>query len=112
MNKKCKNCGILKSTYDATGDRVVVDHINHNGLDNRKVNLRVCTNAQNLLHSRKNKGTRYKGVIPLKNGKFQVVAYLKHIGIYEKETEAVKAYNKAIKELCGEFAVLNIIKKD
>jgi hypothetical protein len=42
----------------------VVDHINHNGLDNRRANLRVCMPADNALNSRprKNTSSKYKGV--------------------------------------------------
>lgn len=41
-----------------------VDHINHSGLDNREVNLRVCSRAQNVANSqpRKNSTSKYKGV--------------------------------------------------
>lgn len=44
---------------------MVCDHKNHNGLDNRKCNLRLCTNAQNLYNKMPKKGcaSKYKGVI-------------------------------------------------
>ncbi|UCE99313.1 MAG: HNH endonuclease [Planctomycetota bacterium] len=42
---------------------MVCDHINHNGLDNRKANLHVATVAENAWNSRKRKSrSRYKGV--------------------------------------------------
>ena len=40
-----------------------IDHINHNGLDNRKKNLRICTRSQNNMNRNKLRGTyKYKGV--------------------------------------------------
>lgn len=43
---------------------LVVDHINHNQLDNRKQNLRICTRAKNKLNSKqyRNSTSGYKGV--------------------------------------------------
>lgn len=94
-----------------------IDHKNHNGLDNRKENLRFANNAQNQHNSRPKKTWRgrktlsqYKGVfIDKKNKKHPWRATLrkKTIGRFVTEIEAAKAYDKAAKETFGEFAYLN-----
>jgi hypothetical protein len=94
-----------------------VDHINHDTCDNRRENLRICTNAENLHNTNKRKNTisKYKGVYCYKRGKKRYNAYIKHdgrnrsLGYYETEEEAALAYNKAATELFGEFAKLNDI---
>jgi len=93
---------------------LLVDHIDHNGLNNRKSNLRLCTNAQNCYNQRANaNGTsKYKGVSWYKcsrkwsarvrcDGKFY------NLGDYEDEIKAAVVYDKMAKELFGEFACLN-----
>lgn len=96
-----------------------IDHINRNGLDNRKQNLRVATKLENMfnrLSGKKNK-TGYIGVLknkraPIhpyygrvtKNGKSYVVGY------YKTAIEAAIARDKKAKELHGEFAMLNFKK--
>jgi len=93
---------------------LVVDHINHNGLDNRKKNLRLCTQAQNIYNSlpRLNCSSKYKGVYWEKaKKKFRARITHRgknyHLGHFDSEIDAAKAYDKKAKELFGEFAFLN-----
>jgi len=92
-------------------DNMDVDHINHDGLDNRRENLRICTQAQNVMHSRKSRGrNRFKGVWRHgKNWCAVIVANKKiyRLGSFQKEEDAAAAYNAAAIRLHGEFAVLN-----
>jgi HNH endonuclease len=87
----------------------VTDHINGNGLDNRKSNLRICTISENTINSKKsiNKSSKYKGVSFINPWR----AYIgrKILGHFKTEKEAAEAYNKAAKELYFDFARLNII---
>jgi len=94
---------------------MVVDHINGDGLDNRKSNLRVCTQAKNLANKRKNKysKSRYKGVVKQSNGS-KFVARCKdiYLGSFVSEHEAAAAYNKKALELFGEYAYINKITRE
>ena len=91
-----------------------VDHRNHNTLDNRKSNLRICTNSQNSMNRvlYENTSSQYKGVYRNKNAKkwrtcIEHNGKKIHLGLFTNEVEAAKTYNKAAKELFGEFAYLN-----
>jgi hypothetical protein len=91
-----------------------VDHINHDGLDNRRANLRVCSHAENIRNKRKSRGTSsiYKGVSWHKSrGKWEAYIIVSgrktHLGLYADEAEAARAYNEAAREMFGEFAFLN-----
>lgn len=86
-----------------------VDHINGNTLDNRLINLRICTNQENAMNARNRKGgASLKGVYAVGSGRFG--ARIKHngksihIGVYDTDTEAHEAYVKKAKELFGVFA--------
>ncbi len=91
-----------------------VDHKNHCALDNRRQNIRVCTKAQNQ-HNRissKNTSSKYKGVFWKKGNSAwcaQICNESKkiHLGLFDYEIEAAKAYDVAAKELFGEFAYTN-----
>ena len=94
--------------------RMLVDHINHNGLDNRKPNLRLCTHQQNQRNKRPQRGgsSKYKGVSWCKSRmKFRAMIWNNgksiYLGSFESEIDAAKAYDKKAKELFGEFAYLN-----
>lgn len=95
-----------------------VDHINGNGLDNRKSNLRKSdhkTNAQNRQNLRKTKTSKYKGVFFWKRSKkwhsgIVVNGKLKRLGLFSTEKEAALCYNKAALKHFGQFAFINQIK--
>lgn len=88
-----------------------IDHINQNGLDNRRENLRFCTTSENL-HNRSSIGgsSKYKGVSRVKN-KWRSYIWQDykriHLGYFEKEEDAARAYDIKAVELFGEFAKLN-----
>lgn len=93
-----------------------VDHINGNGLDNRRKNIRLCTSTENHINSRKssNNTSGYKGVTYDKRKK-KWAAYTSRdrkylfLGYFKNKKDAAKAYNKKVKELFNNFANLNII---
>lgn len=90
---------------------MTIDHINGDKLDNRKSNLRICTQAQNCQNRPKKRGSKskYKGVSWHREMKKWVanICYNKkqiRIGFYNTPEEAYKAYCLKANELHGEFA--------
>lgn len=88
-----------------------VDHINGNGLDNRKNNLRMVTSQQNNFN-RKPINSKYKGVAFHKScnsweAKICLNQKRIYIGMFKTDKEAAQAYNLKAIELFGEFAYLN-----
>ena len=96
-------------------DGMVIDHINHDGMDNRSENLRPATRSQNMYHRRKRsdaKTSKYKGVSWKKDRREWLarIGFQKkeiHLGYYRDEIEAARAYDDAAKKYHGEFACLN-----
>ncbi len=101
-------------------DDMEIDHINMDGLDNRRGNLRICTKAENARNGigRKKRKSKYKGVYFNKHPHHFRKPWYSHIvcnhkiyynGNFLTEIEAAHAYNEAAKRLHGEFARLNVI---
>jgi hypothetical protein len=91
----------------APPDDRVVDHINGNGLDNRRTNLRICSLAENLHNARAYK-SKYKGVWHRKGyGIWYAVINRRRLGPFYCPEAAALAYNRAIGEVYGEYAWLN-----
>lgn len=105
---------LLHRLLTNTPDDMVVDHIDHNPLNNRRSNLRVCTHAENIRNKSPHKKsfTGYKNIYKEKsscNYRVQIfydgkVFYQGGITTLKK---AIVIRNKALRKLHGEFANLN-----
>ena len=95
-----------------------VDHIDHNGLNNQKENLRICNRSQNSANRIPSGKSKYLGVTPLiRHYRNKVYYYFAseirinkksiYLGHFKNEIEAALAYDKAAKDLHGEYANLN-----
>jgi hypothetical protein len=91
-----------------------IDHHNGNGLDNRRENLRRCTNAENMWNVQHGRGlSQFKGVSahPHTPGRWRAYivkgAKQHHLGYFDSEREAADAYDRAALKMFGAFAKLN-----
>ena len=115
-NNRGKKISMHRLLTKNINTKMHTDHINGNGLDNRKINLRICTHSENLRNRKKNVNNKsgYKGVSLDKNlNKFRCKLYMNgkaiHIGYFINPKDAARAYNDAALKYHGEFAHLNKI---
>lgn len=89
-----------------------VDHINGDGLDCRRTNLRLATPSENRRNQRRANASGFKGVHwnPSNRGwvaSIKVHKKVHHLGTFSDAAEAARAYDAAAIRLHGEFARLN-----
>lgn len=113
-NKKYKNALMHRMILGLTDSKISVDHINGNGLDNRKINLRICTHAQNSRNQRmaKNNKSGYKGVTwRARDNLWRATICINgkqiDVGMSKCKEKAARLYDEAAKKYHGEFARLN-----
>lgn len=91
------------------GDQLV-DHIDGDGLNNQRQNLRIATALTNRWNSKPNSLSRFKGVAKSGRGwvtKFVSSARYIYGGCWKTPIEAALAYNDIVRAERGDFALLN-----
>lgn len=110
---KMKDGRVVKLTRHLLGlnnPKLVVDHINGDPFDNRRANLRICTNTQNARNCKlsKNNIFGYSGVRQEKSGRWRARIMVNrkeiNLGRYDTKEEAIKARQEGEKKYFGEFA--------
>lgn len=89
-----------------------VDHKNGDGLNNQRHNLRPATHTQNMRNRRKRaiSSSQYKGVTRRKSrwiAQIEILGKGMHLGVFDTEVAAARAYDTKARELFGEFSQLN-----
>jgi len=122
LTRNCKSTKIglhriLAQAFIPNPDnKPVIDHIDRNCKNNNLNNLRWVTYSENFMNRTKTKKNTsgYKGVYWIESKK-KYRAEIKmnkihyHLGYFESKQEAAKAYNEKAKELCSEYACLNVL---
>jgi hypothetical protein len=123
--KEARETGLSRTTMQylhqlilgADEPAIEIDHKDHNGLNNRRENLRTATVRQNQRNSRKlaEASSRFKGVswATFRNGNGKWVARIavnglrKSLGYFFDEIDAAFAYDEAARKHFGDFAHCN-----
>ena len=104
---------IYKMLNPEWDEETLIDHIKHSNPPNNNIkNLREASHQQNIFNKRPkdNRYTKFKGITKRKNNWVAQITYNKkhyHIGSYESEEDAAKAYDNKASELFGKHAFLN-----
>lgn len=117
---------VVRGTYTPDGRRTLMymhkfitgysmtDHINGDGLDNRRCNLREASQAENNFNTcrRSDNSSGYKGVSWDAKGHrwrayIRLDGHQRHIGYFPNSIDAAVAYDRAARRVFGEYATLN-----
>jgi hypothetical protein len=104
------NSNLRYTTYNRRTTNLVIDHMNGDGLDNRRANLRLATVAQNAWNSKKrNSRSGYKGVwFAADKGLWRAAIVYHgrriHLGYFKDKIAAAKAYDAAAIKYYKQFA--------
>jgi hypothetical protein len=115
VNGKRKYVYLHRFILGVTEPTIQVDHRNHNGLDCQRHNLRIAQHKDNIRNQRKTRkprSSKYKGVCWSKwaakwHAQLGKAGRSFHLGYYETELAAARAYDVAATLHFGEFAHLN-----
>lgn len=106
--------GFMHRFIMKTPEGMDTDHINHDGIDNRKQNLRICMTVENCRNQRPrtSKKSKYKGVFYSKTmNKWESSIKFEDkkikLGYFKNEIDAAVEYDKKAMLLFGDFAYLN-----
>lgn len=109
-NSNNKRVYLHRILFNLTQRNQLVDHINHNVLDNRRSNLRIVNNSQNQMNRDKPKQNTsgIKGVYWHKNkekwqANIQIDNKLLYLGIFDSKQDAINARKDAEKKYFNEY---------
>lgn len=117
-NGKRRDVRMHRQILGLTDPKVFGDHIDGNGLNNQRANIRKCTCAQNNMNATalkrgtsSYKGVSYRAINSKWVARIGVAGKIVYVGDYLTQTDAALAYNEAAIKYHGEFARLNIINQ-
>ena len=108
-SRNYKRYSMHREILNLTNPKILVDHKDHNGLNNQRKNLRQCNAAQNCWNSVSAKGkSKFKGVTQYPSGSYRVRIGVNgvrmHLGVFKNELDAHNAYKEAAKKFHKEYA--------
>jgi len=118
-NGKKNTISMHRQLLGITDKHTIVDHKDHNALNNSRVNLRIVSHAENMANRlpKINGSSNFLGVYKFKNKNYWSAQITKggkqkYLGFFYNEIEAAKAYDSAALEIHGEFANTNFKNGD